>query len=139
MTIAWVGLHTVGLLFTSADLQVVALTIAMAALLLRVRAGVARQADYLWLGLALGVAFLAKAATIALFASVLLVLAILLGTSQARMPWRDRRFYRAAGMAALVVLPFRDGALAGEGSFCNQRYGTSELFLAGYRHERGGV
>jgi len=99
-TIAWVGLHSVGLIFTSADLQVVALALVLAALLLRVRAGVARQAEFLCIGLALGVAFLAKAATLALFAAVLLVLAVLLGT------WRDRRFYRAAGMAALVVFPF---------------------------------
>jgi hypothetical protein len=100
MTIAWVGLHTVGLIFTSADLQVVALALVLAALLLRVRTGVARPVDYLCIGLALGFAFLAKAATLSLIASVLVVLAALLGT------WRDRRFYRAAGMAALVVLPF---------------------------------
>ncbi len=110
-TIAWAGLHTVGLTFTSADMQVVALTIALGALLLRVRAGVARKGDYRFIGLALGMAFLAKAATLALFPAVLLVLAMLLGT------WRDRRFYLAVAMACVVVLPFVVALSVAKGRF----------------------
>ena len=136
-TIAWVGLHSVGLIFTSADLQVVALALVLAALLLRVRAGVARQAEFLCIGLALGVAFLAKAATLALFAAVLLVLAVLLGT------WRDRRFYRAAGMAALVVFPFVIALSLAKGHFVindtgrlNYSWQVTGMSVEGYKESQ---
>lgn len=98
--IAWTGLHTVGLIFTSADMQVMALTIAMGVILLRLRAGAAVQKDFVFLGAALGFGFLAKAATLALYPAVLSAAALLL------RKWNDRRVLACAAVACLVPLPF---------------------------------
>ena len=98
--ITWAGLHLVGLGFTSADMEVLALTIAAAALLVRLRRGVATTRDFIFLGAALGVGFLAKAAFQALIPILIVEAAILLHTI------RDRRLYLAAAIAILIPLPF---------------------------------
>ena len=74
-TFLWAGIHLVGLQFNSADMTVFALTILIAALLIRVRRGAARWPEYIVLGLTLGLSFLAKAAAISLIPPVVVALA----------------------------------------------------------------
>ena len=97
--IAWGGLHLVGLRFTSSDMEVMALTLGLGALLIRIRSGNARRTDFIWIGLALGIAFLAKAATISLIVIVLCELAFLVRKS-------PRLFFSSLAVGCVVVLPF---------------------------------
>lgn len=98
--ITWAGLHLVGLGFTSADMIVLAITIALAAVLVRIRRGASRTVDFIMMGLALAIGFLGKAAFEALIPVILIEAAVLLhGLS-------DRRLYAAAAIAVLVPLPF---------------------------------
>jgi hypothetical protein len=135
--VAWVGLHVVGLGFTSADMIVAALTIVLAILLLRVRAGVARQADFIVLGCTLGCAFLAKAATLALYPAVLGALAWL--------TWkrRDRRWQAAAALACLIPLPFILLLSAAKGRFVvndtgriNYSWQVTGMSVEGYKENQ---
>jgi hypothetical protein len=98
--ITWAGLHLVNLGFTSADMEVLAITIAVAAVLIRVRRGVAARADFVFMGLALGFGFLAKAAFETLILVFLVEAAVLLRAI------RDRRLYLVAGITFLLPLPF---------------------------------
>jgi len=98
--IAWAGFHLVTIAFTSADMEVMALMIVLAALLLRVRRGVAGFRDFICIGLALGFGFLAKAALSVLIPILLVELAILISS------WRDKRIYSTVGIALLIPLPF---------------------------------
>jgi len=109
--ITWAGLHLVTLGFTSADMEVLALTIAVPAVLVRVRRGVAGTSDFIFLGVALGIGFLAKAAFEALIPIFLLEAAILLHTV------RDRRLYLAAGIAFLIPVSFITALSLSKGHF----------------------
>ncbi len=109
--ITWAGLHLVTLGFTSPDMEILALTIAVAAILVRVRRGAATTTDFVVLGVALAVGFLAKAAFEALIPLILIEAAVLLGTI------RDRRLYLAPALALLIPLPFIIALSAAKGRF----------------------
>ncbi len=109
--ITWAGLHLVTISFTSPDMEVLALTIAIAALLVRVRRGAAGTVDFVFLGLALAAGFLAKAAYEALIPIILIEAAVLLGTI------RSRRLYLAPAIALLIPLPFIIALSVSKGHF----------------------
>jgi hypothetical protein len=96
----WALLHVNGLSFTSADIFVAALLLALAAQLIRVHRGVAGTADYVRIGLTMAFGFFAKAAFSVVIPVVVLELAILLRS------WRDRRIWIAAAVALGVMAPF---------------------------------
>ena len=99
--VLWAGLRLTQLWwFSNADTLVMALTIAAAAILIRVRRGTARNRDFVLLGLILGVGFLAKTAFAALIPVFLVVLAVLLRS------WLNRRIVTAALVTCAVALPF---------------------------------
>lgn len=99
-TICWVGLHLVGLAFDSADILVLALTLLLAARLVRVRSGAARPPDFAVIGVVLGTAFLAKSATMVMIPVTFAVLAGLLRSIT------DKRIGIALVTTLAVVAPF---------------------------------
>lgn len=98
--ITWAGLHLVTIGFASADMIVLAVTIALAAVLVRIRRGAARTPEFIFIGLALALGFLCKAAFQTLIPIILLETAVLLRTI------KDRRVYAALAISVLVPLPF---------------------------------
>jgi hypothetical protein len=109
--ITWAGLYLVTVDFTSADMEVLAIVLAVAAVLIRIRRGVASTADFVYMGLCLGFAFLAKAALATLIPVVLLEAAVLLHRI------RDRRVWLAAALALLVTAPFITALSISKGHF----------------------
>ena len=77
LTLTWAGLHLVNLNFDSADILVMAGTLYVAALLVRVQRNAADRKDFVLLGLVLGAGFLAKAADAVLIPVTLALLAAL--------------------------------------------------------------
>ena len=130
----WAGLRLNGLAFTSADIFLTAILIALAALLVRLRRGVSEKRDFVWIGLAMAFGFLAKAA-FATVAPVLLVeLAILLHS------WRNPRLYIAAGIALAGVLFFMiplsisKGRLTiGDAGAVNYSWQVTGMSIEGYK------
>jgi hypothetical protein len=97
----WAGLRlTEFWWFNNADTLVMALLIAVAAILIRVRRGISKRRDFIFLGLALGAGFLAKTAFSIVIPVVLIVLGVLLHS------WLNRRILTAALVTCAVVSPF---------------------------------
>ncbi len=99
-TVCWAGLHLVDLAFDSADIFVLALTLLLAARLVRVRRGSAVTADFVVIGLVLGTAFLAKAATMVMVPVSFVLLAIMLRSVM------DKRLGITALATLIVIGPF---------------------------------
>ena len=97
----WAGLRLTDLWwFTNADTLVMALLIAATAILVRVRRGVARNRDFILLGVVLGAGFLAKTAFSTVIPVFLVVLALLLRS------WLNRRILIVVLVTCAIVCPF---------------------------------
>lgn len=126
--ITWAGLHLVGVGFTSADMIVLAITVAMAAVLVRIRRGAARTRDFVFLGFALAFGFFAKAAFQALIPVILIEAAILLRTA------KDSRLYASAAISVLLPLPFIIALSVSKGHFV-----TGDAGRVNYSSHVGGM
>ncbi|MBV8833452.1 MAG: hypothetical protein JO108_30005 [Acidobacteriaceae bacterium] len=96
----WAGLRLTELWrFNNADTLVMALLIAAAAILVRVRRGISTNRDFALFGLVLGVGFLAKTAFSTEIAVFLIVIALLLRS------WRNRYIVAVILMTCAVASP----------------------------------
>jgi len=133
--VAWAGLRLTGLgWFLSADIFVIALLLVATAILVRVRRGVAINRDFVLLGTALGLGFLAKTAFITVIPILLGVLAVLLRS------WTNRRVFVAALMAFVVITPFVVAISIVKGQFTigdsgrlNYSWHVSGISVEGYK------
>jgi len=132
---AWAGLRLIGLgWFNSADILVMAILIAIAALLVRVRRGASKNTDFLLLGILLGLGFLAKTAFAAVIPIFLLALTVLLRS------WADRRVLVTALTTFTLVAPFiaaisiaNDHFTMGDSGRLNYSWHVTGMSVEGYK------
>ena len=133
--VAWAGLRLTGLgWFNSADILVMTLLIAATAILVRVRRGVAANSDFAFLGVVLGVGFLAKTAFAAIIPVFLIVLALL------STPGVIRRVSITAVAVFAIAAPFIAAISIAKGHFTigdsgrlNYSWHVSGISVEGYK------
>ena len=112
----WASLRLTNLwLYNNADTSVMALLIAATAILIRIRREERRNREFAWLGIVLGIGFLAKTALATVIPVFLLVVAVLLRSRSES--WLDRRILITASMVVALVAPWVTAISIANGRF----------------------